>query len=252
MKETPSIKWYRFVPSLFTSLNLVCGIIATYLSLEGRIDLAFLLMFIAAFFDFIDGFAARLLKVCGDFGKELDSLADLVSFGIVPGAMLFFIQKTALGLNALPFNNLSLINWGFILVPILIPVFSALRLAKFNIDERQKSEFIGLPTPANALFIASLCFTFIYKQDSVLQVLNHPAIISIGIMIFSFLLVSEIPLFALKFSSFSWAKNKLRYIFILSSIALIAIFRIPGFTGVIILYILLSVIRNLSEKRISS
>jgi CDP-diacylglycerol---serine O-phosphatidyltransferase len=208
------------------------------------------MMLIAAFFDFIDGFAARLLKVCGDFGKELDSLADLVSFGIVPGAMLFFLQKTALGLNSLPFNNLSFLNWFILLIPILIPVFSALRLAKFNLDERQKSEFIGLPTPANALFFASLCYTFIYKQDSFLQVLNHPATISIAIIIFSYLLVAEIPLFALKFSSFSWAKNKLRFIFILSSLTLVAIFRIPGFTGVIILYILLSVIRNLFEKRI--
>jgi CDP-diacylglycerol---serine O-phosphatidyltransferase len=244
--------WYRFVPSLFTSLNLVCGIIATYLSLEGRIDLAIGLMFIAAFFDFIDGFAARLLKVSGDFGKELDSLADLVSFGIVPGAMLFFIQKTALGQDSLPFDNLSLINWCLLLVPILIPVFSALRLAKFNIDERQKSEFIGVPTPANALFFAALCYSFIFKPDSFLNVINQPIIISIVILIFSYLLVSEIPLFALKFSSFGWGKNKFRFIFILASLALIAIFRIPGFVGVIVLYILLSIFRNLFENQIRS
>lgn len=249
MIESSAKPWYHFVPSLFTSLNLVCGIVATYLSLEGRIDLAFLLMFIAAFFDFIDGFAARLLKVCGDFGKELDSLADLISFGLVPGAMLFYLQKTNLGFTQISFGDLSFIQWFYLLVPILIPVFSALRLAKFNIDERQKSEFIGVPTPANALFFAALCYSFIFKPESFLNVLNQPIIISIIILVFSYLLVSEIPLFALKFSSFGWGKNKLRYIFIFASLALIAIFRIPGFVGVILLYILLSIFRNIFETR---
>jgi len=240
--------WYGFVPSLFTSLNLVCGIIATYLSLEGRIDIAIVLMFIGAFFDFIDGFAARLLKVSGDFGKELDSLADLISFGLVPGAMLFYIQKTNIIGNSGSFGNLSFIQWSFLLIPILIPVFSALRLAKFNIDERQKSEFIGLPTPANSLFFASLCYAFIFKSNSFLNKLNHPIFISISILLFSYLLVSEIPLFALKFSSFSWKKNSLRYVFILFSLTLIVLFRIPGFMGVIALYILLSVARNIFKK----
>jgi CDP-diacylglycerol--serine O-phosphatidyltransferase len=249
MKETPSIQWYRFVPSLFTSLNLVCGIIATYLSLEGKIDIAIALMFIAAFFDFIDGFAARLLKVCGDFGKELDSLADVISFGLVPGAMIFFVQKTNLGMDSFSFENLSFIQWLYMLVPILIPVFSALRLAKFNIDERQKNEFIGLPTPANALFFASLCYTFIFKPESILHSLNHPIIITMSVLLFSYLLVSEIPLFALKFSSFGWKKNSLRYIFLLISLALVAIFKIPGFSGVIILYILLSIFKNLIPER---
>jgi CDP-diacylglycerol---serine O-phosphatidyltransferase len=245
MKETSAKPWYGFVPSLFTSLNLVCGIIATYLSLEGRIDIAIGLMFIAAFFDFIDGFAARLLKVSGDFGKELDSLADLISFGLTPGAMLFFIQKTNLAGNSGSFENLTIIQWFFLLVPILIPVFSALRLAKFNIDERQKSEFIGVPTPANALFFAALCYTFIFKPESFLNQLNNPVIISIGVVLFSYLLVSEIPLFALKFTSFGWKKNEIRYIFILSSLVLIFFFRIPGFTLIILLYILLSIFRNL-------
>jgi len=252
MKKTAAKPWYSFVPSLFTSMNLVCGIIATYLSLEGKIDIAIGLMFVAAFFDFIDGFVARLLKVSGDFGKELDSLADLISFGLLPGAMLFFVQKTNVIGNSGSFVNLSLIQWIFLIIPILIPVFSALRLAKFNIDERQKSEFIGLPTPANALFFAALCYSFIIQSESILNKLNNPVFISIGILIFSYLLVSEIPLFALKFSSFSWGKNKLRYIFILASVALIAIFQIPGFTGVILLYILLSLFRNISKSSIRS
>ena len=249
MRETPFKPWYRFVPSLFTSSNLVCGIIGTYLSLEGRIDLAFIMMLIAAFFDFIDGFAARLLKVSGDFGKELDSLADLISFGLLPGAMVFFVLKTNLGVHIVSFSNLSFQYCIFLLIPILIPVFSALRLAKFNIDERQKSEFIGLPTPANAIFFASLCYSLVFKPESFLHSLNHPIIITVFVLFFSFLLVSEIPLFALKFSNFSWGKNKLRYTFIIASVALIVIFKIPGFTGVILLYILLSIIRNIVTKR---
>jgi CDP-diacylglycerol--serine O-phosphatidyltransferase len=235
--------WYSFVPSLFTSLNLVCGIIATYLSLEGKFEIALHLMVIAAFFDFIDGFAARLLKVTGDFGKELDSLADLISFGLVPGAMLFFIQRShfpAFGAG----EPLSFIQWIFLLSPILIPVFSALRLAKFNIDERQKSEFIGLPTPANALFIASLCYTILIKPDHFLNFLNQPIYLALISGLFSYLLISEIPLFALKFKSFGWKENSLRYIFIICSVGLLLTLGIPGFAAIIILYIALSIFRN--------
>jgi len=240
--------WYAFVPSLFTSSNLVCGIIATYLSLDGKIDVAILFMLAGAFFDFIDGFVARMLKVSGNFGKELDSLADLISFGLAPGAMVFFVQKTNLHLDVISFGNLSFIQWLFLLVALLIPVFSALRLAKFNIDERQKSEFIGLPTPANAMFFASLCYTFIFKPDHFLCSLNHPIIITLFVMAFSYFLVSEIPLFALKFSTFGWKNNQFRYILIISSALLILIFKIPGLTGVVVLYILLSIIRNMLHR----
>jgi len=239
--------WYSFVPNLFTSLNLVCGIVATYLSLNGKIDIAFGLILIAAFFDFIDGFAARLLKVTGDFGKELDSLADLISFGLVPGAMLFYIQKShfpAFGAG----DSLPLIQWILILSPILIPVFSALRLAKFNIDERQKSEFIGVPTPANALFIASLCYTFLFKPDHFLNILNQPIYLALISGLFSYLLISEIPLFALKFKSFGWKENSLRYIFIICAVGLLLALGIPGFAAIIILYIALSVFRNLRNR----
>jgi CDP-diacylglycerol--serine O-phosphatidyltransferase len=250
MDKTSAKPWYRFVPSLFTSLNLVCGIIASYLALEGRIDIAIALMFTAAFFDFIDGFVARLLKVTGDFGKELDSLADVISFGLLPGVMLFYIQKNSLTGGSASFGSLTFLEWFYLLVPILIPVFSALRLAKFNIDERQKSEFIGLPTPATALFIASLCYAFIYKPDSFLIVLNQPIFITLIVFLFSYLLVSEIPLFALKFTAFGWKKNSLRYIFLLCSIALLALFKIPGLAGVILLYIALSIFRNISGEKV--
>lgn len=225
-------------------MNLVCGVIATYLSFEGKIDIALALMVVAALFDFIDGFVARLLKVSGDFGKELDSLADVISFGFVPGAMLFLIQKS----HIQDFNlvaELSFLQWIILLSTVLIPVFSALRLAKFNIDERQKSEFIGLPTPANALFIAALCYTFVYQPEHWLSTLNHPLIIIAIIVVFSFLLVSEIPLFALKFKSFSVKGNAIRYIFIALSCLVLILFKIPGLSLVIVLYILISIISRL-------
>jgi CDP-diacylglycerol---serine O-phosphatidyltransferase len=247
MNNGKSKPWYSFVPSLFTSSNLVCGVLATYFSLEGKIDIACVLIFIAALFDFVDGFAARLLKVSGDFGKELDSLADLISFGMVPGAMLFFIQKS----HFTEFSgsaSFTLLQWILLLSPILIPVFSALRLAKFNIDVRQQSEFIGLPTPANALFFAALCYTFLYKPDHYLNVINQPAILTIFIFLFSYLLVAEIPLFALKFKTFKWNGNALRYIFILCSGILLILLGIPGFSAIILLYIILSLFRNLANK----
>ena len=237
--------WYSFIPSLFTSLNLVCGIVATYLSLQGEIKVALIFMIIAALFDFVDGFVARLLKVSGDFGKELDSLADLISFGLVPGAMLFYIQKSHLAAFTTMAGNISIIQWILLLSPILIPVFSALRLAKFNIDVRQKEEFIGLPTPANALFFAALCFTFLYHPDSVITNLNSPVLITLIILLFSYLLVSELPLFALKFKNRTWKSNSIRYIFLICSVILILLFKIPGLPLVVILYIAFSVIRNI-------
>lgn len=239
--------WYRFVPSLLTSFNLVCGVIATYFSLNGNIEIACILIFVAALFDFVDGFAARLLKVSGDFGKELDSLADLISFGLVPGAMLFYIQKSHFNF-ADTTVALSIYQWALVISPVLVPVFSALRLAKFNIDERQKSEFIGLPTPANALFFAALSYTFLYKPDHLLSGINQPVIITILILLFSYLLVAELPLFALKFKSFGWSGNEFKFVLIGLSVILLILFNIPGLSAIILLYILLSVIRNLLKK----
>lgn len=248
MTNQQPIKWYGFVPNLFTSLNLVCGVVGTYLVLNGKIQTAIILMFVAAVFDFFDGFLARLLKVSGELGKQLDSLADLISFGLVPGAMVFVLQKNLIAEFATP-ESMSLVQWFYILTPIMIPVFSALRLAKFNIDERQHTEFIGVPTPANALFLASLAWTLTYRPNGFLSVINNPIIISVVAIVFSLLLVSEIRLFALKFKSFSWGANKLRYVFLICSAAFIAVFQITGFMAVILLYIILSIGRNLTAKK---
>ncbi len=241
-------KWYSFVPNLFTSFNLLCGVAATYFSLNGKIQVAFILIIIAAFFDFIDGLTARALKVSGELGKQLDSLADVISFGMVPGAMLFWLQTTHIpGYNIS--SNLSFVQLLTLLTPALIPLFSALRLAKFNIDERQHDEFYGLPTPANALFIASLSWTLVYKQESFLSFLNNPFILIIITLLFSLLLISEIRLFAFKFSNYSWKTNKLKYIFILVSLLILILSGITGITIIILLYIISSIFYNQFKKK---
>lgn len=241
-------KWYSFIPNLFTSSNLMCGVVATYFSLNGKIQVAFILIIVAAFFDFIDGLTARALKVNGELGKQLDSLADVISFGMVPGAMIFWLQTTFIpGFNLS--SHLSPLQLLTLLTPALIPLFSALRLAKFNIDERQHDEFYGLPTPANALLIASLTWTLTYKHESFLSFLNNPYLIAIITLLFSFLLVSEVRLFALKFSDYTWKTNKLKFIFILFSLIILIFTGITGITAIILLYIILSVFYNLFKKK---
>lgn len=184
----------RHIPNTITSMNLLCGAVGVIFSLEGRQDLAFFFMLGGIFLDFFDGLAARMLGVQGDFGKELDSLADLVTSGMVPAAMLHMTMKAS-GASTL----LSLI-------PLLIVLFSGLRLAKFNLDERQHSSFIGLPTPAAALICASLAYDAAVKEGTLLSVLCGSIwFIPVLTVIICALLVSEIPMFSLKFGKDSRA-----------------------------------------------
>ncbi len=240
-------KWYSFVPNSLTALNLLCGTTAIYFSLNGKINIALALMVFAAVCDFFDGFLARILKIDGELGKQLDSLADLVTFGIVPGVMIFWLQTQHIPDFSIS-SKLSPLQLSFVLTPLLIPLLSALRLAKFNIDERQHNEFIGLPTPANALFIASLAWTLTYRQDSIIDFFNNPFLLTIITVIFSFLLISEIRLFALKFSDFKWKNNRIKYLFLLCSVLLLIFFGITGIAGIIILYIVISLFKNFKRK----
>jgi CDP-diacylglycerol--serine O-phosphatidyltransferase len=155
MNTTNQNKWYAFVPNMLTLFNLISGVKAIYFAFGNNIQTALLLMIVGGVFDFFDGFVARLLKVSGELGKQLDSLADLISFGLLPGVMVFTVQRELILNNAGGFNELSPLNWIYLISPILIPVFSAIRLGKFNIDTRQTSSFLGLPTPGNALFFAA-------------------------------------------------------------------------------------------------
>ena len=220
----------KHIPNFITCLNLFSGCIAAYLAFKGNYQGAFIAILLASVFDFLDGFAARLLKAYSPMGKELDSLADMVSFGLAPGAIVFSLLSET-GLNEwLPFL-------GF-----LIPVFSGLRLAKFNIDDRQTTSFIGLPVPANAIFWAGLVYSFSpFLLDTVW-------LLFILIIVFSYLLVSELPMFSLKFRNVSWADNQTQYIFLIGCVAILGYFQTSAFSIIIGWYIASSIGINLSKK----
>lgn len=190
---------------------------------DGHLDHAPWYVWAACVFDFLDGFAARILKVSSPIGKDLDSLADVVSFGVLPALFMYY--------------HLSALNTpsGLAYVALLIAVCSALRLAVFNNDATQSDAFKGLPTPANTLFITGLPFLFPYWPA-----LQSPAVLIVITMLFSLLLVSRFELFALKFKSFGWPDNKLRYTFLLLALVLLVLFRWAALPLIVILYICLS------------
>lgn len=220
------------IPNLLTLLNLLFGVIGIIWVLDGNILSGAYFVFIASGFDFLDGFVARLLKVQSDMGKELDSLADVVSFGVLPGLILFMMTKNQTETESyLPYLTL------------IVPMLSAYRLAKFNLDTRQSDRFIGLPTPANALFICTLPYLALH-WPIVGQWLSSPLVLILLAWFFSILLIAEIPLIALKFKSLSFSKNKFRYILILISVGMFAWLQLAGIPLVILAYIGLSVIEN--------
>ena len=180
----------KHIPNTITSMNLVCGVIGVVFAFKGRIDIAFPLMLAAAVFDFCDGFCARMLDAYSDMGKELDSLCDMVSFGVLPSVMLYNLMKAC---------SFSETVWCW--TPLVIAVFSALRLAKFNVDERQHTSFIGLPTPACAIFCGALCYYIANDPASDIACLcGTPVFIPVLSLVLSALLVCEIPMFSLKIS----------------------------------------------------
>jgi CDP-diacylglycerol--serine O-phosphatidyltransferase len=236
----------RGIPNFITILNLGSGFLGVIFIMNSNIRLAVYMVILAALFDFLDGFAARLLNAYSAIGKSLDSLADVISFGLLPGLMVYSIQSELL----FETNNL------FKLIPytaVLIPAFSALRLAIFDNDESQKYNFRGLPTPANALFFASFSYLFITYEWSFVK--DNPLLVSSGILlltiIMSWLLVSKINMFSLKFRTFAVKENGIRYFFLVSSIAAIALFGIKGISIIIVpLYVLLSLIFQRTMKTI--
>lgn len=222
----------KHIPNTLTMLNLCSGGIACVFALERDYRMAMLFIVIGAVFDFFDGMSARLLKVSSPIGKELDSLADDISFGLAPSLIVFSLLGEMTGgaegvMRYLPYTA------------FIMAAFSGLRLAKFNLDERQSESFIGLPTPANALLWSSLA---VGSHDFVMSL--HPFIIFVGIVFFSLLLVAEIPMFSLKFKSLAWRKNRVRYLFLIVSLCLLAAFRLAGLSAVIVWYILLSLLTS--------
>ena len=214
---------------MITSLNLFFGCMAIVEALQGNLSLAFLYMILSAIFDFCDGFAARLLNAYSDMGKELDSIADVVSFGVVPSCFLYYMGCG---------------EYGFI-----VAVFSALRLAKFNVDTRQTTQFIGLPTPANALFFCSIGYVvYTMPELAISAIFSSAWFLYPAIGVFSLLLVSEIPMFSLKFKSYGLKANLKVYLFLVLTVGAIAYFHILAIPFVILGYVLLSTVEYLYFK----
>jgi CDP-diacylglycerol--serine O-phosphatidyltransferase len=230
----------KHIPNLLTSGNLFCGCIAIVEAFNGNLHISAYLVGLAAIFDFLDGFAARLLKVQSPMGKELDSLADMVSFGLLPGIIVYHLLLN-LG-DVLP-------NQYFAYVAFLIPIFSALRLANFNIDTRQSDSFIGVPTPAVTLLIASFPLICLEASSQACLLINNIYFLTGITVLMSYLLVAELPLFALKFKDFTFQNNKIRYIFIGVSVLLLVILHYVALPIIIFLYILISIISNLMNSK---
>lgn len=239
------------IANFITLCNLLCGVFAIYYLFQERYILTVLLGLLAAVFDFADGFVARLLKVKSEMGKQLDSLSDVVSFGVAPGFAVFslFQISASEGVSDFPYYVAFL---GF-----FIPVFSAWRLAKFNIDEKQVSSFLGLPTPANAILIFSiLALVSGIKPENVVgdflcNLFLQPEFLLMLVIISCFLLVSNIPLFSFKFTSFDWSRNKMRYILLVVSLVLILLLQFAAVPFIIILYIIFSVIDKYILNKLS-
>ena len=232
------MKIKNFIPNTITSMNLVCGIIGVVFAFKGRLDLAFPLMLLAAVFDFFDGFAARALGAYSDMGKELDSLCDLVSFGVLPSIMLYSLMKAS------SFGE-TWVCW----IPLVISVFSALRLAKFNVDDRQHDSFIGLPTPACAIFCGALCYFVASTPLSFLSTwASGPVFVPVLSVVLSFLLVCEIPMFSLKFhkdDSATVKGKRMAMAFIVLAAVLVAVFCKLNWSFVPMITFLLYILKNI-------
>ena len=217
----------KHIPNTITCCNLISGCIATFWAFQSDYQMALLFIVIGAVFDFFDGMSARLLGVSSPIGKELDSLADCITFGFAPSAIVFsFLCSSHIHLPYVPF------------LAFVMAAFSALRLAKFNLDERQALGFIGLPTPANALFWGSLIAG---SGEWIANIPYAPYLILLGTFISSYLLISEIPMFALKFKHWGWKGNDIKYIFLLTCIPLLVFLQISGLAAIIAWYIILSI-----------
>jgi CDP-diacylglycerol--serine O-phosphatidyltransferase len=229
---------------------LSCGLIAIFLAFQSQLVLAGLFIVIGLFFDFFDGMLARIFKVSGELGKQLDSLADLISFGVAPSIIVFQliykVETSDFLMQSDETNNLFL-HWSPF-IAFLIPIFSALRLAKFNIDTNQTSSFIGIPTPANAMFFIALPLILEYQESSFMAAyINNLYFLIIATFVMSLLMVAEIKLFSFKLKSFAWKENIVQYLFILISGLLLWLFHFVAIPIIILLYPVISLIKKQDE-----
>lgn len=266
------------LPNLLTATNLLCGIFAIILAFAGRLDLAPFAVFAGLFCDFFDGFLARKMGVSGELGKQLDSLADVITFGLAPGIIMMLLMASSIYMDNLVFEesfqshvHREIITWTNTVfygidnehnasmkylpfVALFIPFMSMFRLAKFNIDNRQSDSFIGVPTPLNSMFFMFFPLVFwmdfeLWKnQEYLYSFIFNPYLISGLVVVMSLLLVSEIPLISLKFKSFQWKENKIRFIFLITCLLFIVILWVWSIPLIVLLYLILSVIDSKKAK----
>lgn len=240
----------RAIPNLLTLLNLFCGCVAIAMVFNGAYTQASILVFIAALFDFLDGTAARLLDARSELGKQLDSLADVVSFGVAPAAILYVMMANAAWQTAGSIINIPA------LPAFLVALFSAVRLAIFNIDTRQASSFRGLPTPANALFIATIPFIHVHAhngswwQAALSSALSEYVVLLVLVLLLCYLLVSPLPLMGLKLKSLNWSTNRFKYILLILSVAVLAFAGFAASPVILVLYIALSLAEYYTTAKI--
>lgn len=270
----------KHIPNAITCGNLFCGCLAIVAAFNGNLVGSAYLVGLAAILDFFDGFVARLLKVTGEIGKQLDSLADMVTFGVVPGVVMFHLIKMSIlnfaitGDSAINTENKIEMLSGSSILPYLafvITIFSCIRLAKFNLDTRQSDSFIGVPTPANSILICSIPLILYYHYDFtflgsshnqitlghftesdsfIVQLMINPYFLISLTLLMGFLLIAELPLFALKFKNFEWKGNRIRYSFLITSLILLILFHFIAIPFIIFLYIILSIVsRTKVEKK---
>jgi len=229
----------RHIPNVLTCLNLLCGCIGVVEAFHNNIIISCGLIGIALIFDFFDGFAARLLKVSSPIGRDLDSLADMVTFGLLPSIIIYQLL-----MQSIP----DLMGIWKAYPAFLIAIFSAIRLAKFNNDPRQSDSFIGVPTPANALLIASLPVIVLTQDEYWKTLIVNTNNLLLLTVVMCYLLIAEIKLIALKFKSFGWQGNEFRYSFLVLTVLLLAFFKILAIPLILVIYIILSVAANLTKK----
>lgn len=266
------------IPNILTACNLLSGILAILMVFFGRLDWAPWFIFLGAIFDWLDGFMARILNQFSELGKQLDSLADMITFGLAPGVFMMAVMVTSIDLgnpilsnnfndyaayclnnwkNALLFGSSKIFTGIYLWLPfvaLLIPVFSLFRLAKFNIDTRQNDSFLGLPTPANTLFFTTfvLALSSYFSKEGYpsyfVSFLFEPILLASTIIFMSYFLITEIPLFALKMKSFGWAGNEIRYLFVIISLLIIFTTGVWSIALIVFLYLILSIITKKSSS----
>jgi len=238
------MKFKYYIPNSVTLLNLSSGVLSITSMMSGQVVWAAAFIFIAALFDYLDGTLARLLDARSELGKQLDSLADVVSFGVAPGIIVFNLLSANCAGSCNVLDRMHITPY----FALLIPVCSAIRLGKFNIDLRQEVNFIGLPTPANAIFFASIPLVIflqphlysLIKLDFFVDFFSNSRVIAILTVFFSYLLISDFKIFSIKFKTTDWAGNKKSYILLISSLVLLMLFSLNALPVIIFLYLILS------------